>query len=103
VATDSALVLASSPAFGGGIVRDLILGATPVAAFTRWEFLAVPLAAAGVTFFVHPELERLIVQSHIGARPWSSALRVPGTQTRPSPAASKRRRVRELGAFRTVP
>ena len=46
-------------ALGGGILRDLVLGDTPPAAFTQWEYLAVPLAAAAVAFVAHPELERL--------------------------------------------
>lgn len=53
-------ILATITALGGGIVRDLILGDTPPAAFTRWEYLGVPLAAAAVTFVAHPELERLM-------------------------------------------
>ena len=35
-------------ALGGGTVRDLVLGDTPPAAFGRWEYLVVALAAAGV-------------------------------------------------------
>ncbi len=51
-------ILAVITALGGGILRDLVLGHTPPPAFTQWEYLVVPLAAAAVTFVAHPELER---------------------------------------------
>ena len=53
-------ILAVTTALGGGILRDLVLGDTPPPAFTQWEYLVVPLAAAAVTFVAHPELERLM-------------------------------------------
>ena len=53
-------MLAVITALGGGILRDLVLGDTPPPAFTEWEYLVVPLAAAAVTFFAHPALERLM-------------------------------------------
>jgi uncharacterized membrane protein YeiH len=53
-------ILAVVTALGGGILRDLVLGHTPPPAFTQWEYLVVPLAAAAVTFVAHPELGRLI-------------------------------------------
>ncbi len=52
-------ILAVITALGGGILRDLVLGHTPPPAFTQWEYLVVPLAAAAVTFVAHPELQRL--------------------------------------------
>jgi uncharacterized membrane protein YeiH len=52
-------ILAVITALGGGILRDLVLGDTPPVAFERWEYLAVALAAAGVTFVAHPELQRV--------------------------------------------
>ena len=52
--------LAVITALGGGILRDLVLGDTPPPAFTQWEYLVVPLAAAALTFVAHPELERLM-------------------------------------------
>lgn len=52
-------VLAVVTALGGGILRDLVLGDTPPPAFTTWEYIVVPLAAAALTFVAHPELERL--------------------------------------------
>jgi uncharacterized membrane protein YeiH len=51
--------LAVITALGGGIVRDLVLGATPPVAFTRWEYLVLPVVAAVLTALAHPVLERL--------------------------------------------
>ncbi len=51
-------VLASVTGLGGGIVRDVVLGATPPPAFTRWEYLVVALAAAAVTAVAHPLVAR---------------------------------------------
>ncbi|MEU8235539.1 trimeric intracellular cation channel family protein [Actinoplanes sp. NPDC048967] len=53
------LVLALLTALGGGILRDLIIGDTPPAAFTEPLYLVVPSVAAVVTFFVHPVVRRL--------------------------------------------
>lgn len=53
------VILAVATALGGGIVRDLLLGAVPPPALTRWEYLVVPLGAAAVALVAHPELERL--------------------------------------------
>ena len=52
-------ILAVITALGGGILRDLVLGDTPPPAFTQWEYLVVPLAAAAVAFVAHPELQRI--------------------------------------------
>ena len=54
------LLLAGLTATGGGVMRDLIIGATPPAAFTNLWYLVVPVVAAIVTFFAHPVLERLM-------------------------------------------
>ena len=53
------LILAELTALGGGIVRDLIIGDTPPAAFTNVAYLLVPVVAAAVTFFAHPVVARL--------------------------------------------
>lgn len=52
-------ILAVATALGGGILRDLMLGATPPAAFTHWEYLAIPLAAAALALVAHHQLEHL--------------------------------------------
>ena len=53
------LVLAELTALGGGIVRDLILGERPPAAFTNVWYLVVPVLALAVTFFAHRQIERI--------------------------------------------
>ena len=53
------VVLALLTALGGGVVRDLVIGDTPPAAFRNVTYLVVPLVAAAVTFFAHPLASRL--------------------------------------------
>lgn len=53
------LILAMVTALGGGILRDLVIGDTPPAAFSDVSYLVIPLAAAAVTFFAHPLVQRL--------------------------------------------
>ena len=53
------LILAMLTALGGGILRDLIIGDTPPAAFSNVNYLVIPLIAAVVTFFAHPLVKRL--------------------------------------------
>lgn len=46
------LVLAFVTAVGGGIIRDLLIGATPPAAIRDWRYLGIAiLGAAAVSFF----------------------------------------------------
>lgn len=52
-------VLALITAIGGGVIRDLIIGAVPPVAFTDASYVWIPLVVAGLTFFVHPWLNRL--------------------------------------------
>ncbi|GAA3113123.1 trimeric intracellular cation channel family protein [Planomonospora alba] len=52
-------VLASMTALGGGILRDLILDARPVA-FTSVGYVVVPLAATVIVFFWHPHVLRVM-------------------------------------------
>lgn len=47
-------VLACATAFGGGVVRDLVIGASPPRAFTDPWYLGLPLLAAVIIFFWHP-------------------------------------------------
>ncbi|MFI7387114.1 trimeric intracellular cation channel family protein [Streptomyces sp. NPDC049813] len=51
-------VLAEVTALGGGMLRDLIIGAVPPAAFTDLGYFSTPLVAAALVFFLHPEVER---------------------------------------------
>lgn len=52
-------VLGEITAIGGGVLRDLILGATPPAAFTDSITFLLPIAAAAVTFFAHQYMNRI--------------------------------------------
>ena len=53
------LVLSFVAANSGGIVRDLLIGATPPAAIRDWRYMAVSLAAGLTIFFWHPTVQRL--------------------------------------------
>ncbi|MYW63670.1 trimeric intracellular cation channel family protein [Streptomyces sp. SID8379] len=50
--------LAEVTALGGGVFRDLVIGAVPPAAFTDLGYFLTPLVAAALVFFLHPEVER---------------------------------------------
>ncbi|MPY61956.1 trimeric intracellular cation channel family protein [Streptomyces spongiae] len=52
-------VLAEVTALGGGVFRDLVIGAVPPAAFTDLGYFLTPLLAALLVFFLHPEVERI--------------------------------------------
>ena len=53
------LVLSFVAATSGGIVRDLLIGATPPAAFSDWRYLGVSLLAGVSIFFWYPLINRL--------------------------------------------
>jgi uncharacterized membrane protein YeiH len=46
-------------ACGGGITRDLCIGAIPPAGLTTWYYLATALVAAGMTVVFYPVVQRL--------------------------------------------
>jgi len=52
-------VLAEATALGGGVFRDLVIGAVPPAAFTDLGYFFTPLAATVIVFFLHPQVERI--------------------------------------------
>jgi uncharacterized membrane protein YeiH len=52
--------LALVTALGGGVLRDLLLGATPPTAFSDVLYLVVPLAAAAVVFTGHWLINRTV-------------------------------------------
>ncbi|MEU1407182.1 trimeric intracellular cation channel family protein [Streptomyces sp. NPDC005728] len=52
-------VLAEVTALGGGLFRDLVIGAVPPAAFTDLGYFVTPLFATLVVFFLHPHVERI--------------------------------------------
>lgn len=53
------LVIAFAAACAGGIVRDVLIGATPPAAITDWRFLAISVVAGIVAFKWHAAIERM--------------------------------------------
>ncbi|AEN12506.1 MULTISPECIES: trimeric intracellular cation channel family protein [unclassified Streptomyces] len=58
-------VLAEVTALGGGIFRDVIIGAVPPAAFTDLGYFTTPLLAAVLVFFLHPHVERIQVAVNV--------------------------------------
>lgn len=52
-------VLAEVTALGGGLFRDLVIGAVPPAAFTDLGYFLTPLLATVLVFFLHPEVQRI--------------------------------------------
>lgn len=52
-------VLAEVTALGGGLFRDLVIGAVPPAAFTDLGYFVTPLLATVLVFFLHPHVERI--------------------------------------------
>lgn len=53
------IVLAEITAIGGGVIRDLILGAVPPASFTDHVSFLLPLGAVAIVFFAY----RYVIQS----------------------------------------
>ncbi len=53
------LVLSFATASAGGILRDLLIGAVPPAAFRDWRYLAAAMLAGLVTFIWHGAIERM--------------------------------------------
>jgi uncharacterized membrane protein YeiH len=53
------LVLAFAAGSAGGLIRDVLLGATPPPAISDWRYIGVSLAAGLVTFFCFPFIDRL--------------------------------------------
>jgi uncharacterized membrane protein YeiH len=53
------LVLSFAAATGGGITRDVLIGATPPAAFDDARYVAVSVLAGLVTFYWYPTINQL--------------------------------------------
>jgi uncharacterized membrane protein YeiH len=53
------VVVAFVVACGGGMMRDVLIGAIPPAALTDWTYLVVPLLATGLTVLAYPQARRL--------------------------------------------
>jgi uncharacterized membrane protein YeiH len=52
------LLLACVVSLGGGVIRDIIINAGPPAAFTNPAYLAPPLLAAVLVFFLYSSVQR---------------------------------------------
>lgn len=52
-------MLAEVTALGGGLFRDVVIGALPPAAFTDLGYFVTPLGAALLVSFLHPHVERI--------------------------------------------
>jgi len=46
-------------ALGGGILRDLVIGAVPPLAFADWRYAVTAVCASVAVFYLHPQLSRL--------------------------------------------
>jgi len=46
-------------ALGGGILRDLVIGAVPPLAFADWRYAVTAVVASVAVFWLHPQLNRL--------------------------------------------
>jgi uncharacterized membrane protein YeiH len=53
------ITLATITAIGGGVLRDLVLGATPPATFSDWRYLTVAAAGGLLAFFLGQLLVRV--------------------------------------------
>lgn len=53
------LVLSCAAALGGGIVRDLLIGAVPPDGISDWRLLTAAALGGLVTFLYHPGVERI--------------------------------------------
>lgn len=52
-------VLAFAGGNAGGMLRDVLIGAVPPAAFAGWQHVTISLLTGVITFLWHPRLERL--------------------------------------------
>ncbi|AEG44534.1 Uncharacterized protein family UPF0126 [Isoptericola variabilis 225] len=53
------LVLAWITGLGGGVLRDVLIGAVPPVGISSWRLVATALAAGVVIFVLHPRVERM--------------------------------------------
>jgi len=53
------MTLAFCTALGGGIIRDVLLGALPPAALRDWRYPMIVLAAAVLVFFLHRDVRAI--------------------------------------------
>ncbi|EFQ84190.1 hypothetical protein HMPREF0063_10906 [Aeromicrobium marinum DSM 15272] len=60
-----ALVLGMITGLGGGVLRDLLIGAVPPAALVDSRYLVVPAVTAAVVFWFHPTVGRMEKQIEV--------------------------------------
>lgn len=53
------LVLAWATGLGGGVLRDVLVGATPPVGISQWQLVVTALAGGVVMYLFHPRLERM--------------------------------------------
>lgn len=53
------VVLAVAAGLGGGIIRDVLIGAVPPVGISDWRLFSAACAAGLLTFFLHPRLSRI--------------------------------------------
>jgi uncharacterized membrane protein YeiH len=56
------MVLAFCTALGGGVIRDILLGALPPAALRDWRYPAIAFSTAIVVFFLHRNVRAIPAQ-----------------------------------------
>ena len=59
------LVLSFITATGGGMVRDVLIGATPPAAIVDWRYLGTSMLAGLLAFFAHPRRHRFALAERL--------------------------------------
>jgi uncharacterized membrane protein YeiH len=55
----SVLILAGAAGLGGGVLRDVLIGAVPPVGVSDWRLVAAACAAGVITFFFHPRVSRI--------------------------------------------
>lgn len=53
------LVLSFIVALGGGVVRDLLIGATPPSAIRDWRYPVLAFVTGSITFLIHTQIETM--------------------------------------------
>lgn len=53
------LMLAAAAALGGGILRDVLIGAVPPVGVSDWRLVVAACSAGLITFFFHPAVARI--------------------------------------------
>ncbi|SMD14249.1 trimeric intracellular cation channel family protein [Kibdelosporangium aridum] len=52
-------VIGVTTALGGGIIRDVLLGAQPPTSLRDWRYLLVPIVTSLAVFWLHPQFAKL--------------------------------------------